>query len=180
MKIASLRRLTLAAYAPELLSMWLGDRFGAETAAAASWMCYGIVINGIALIPYTLLQGHGHARAVAWMQVAQLVPFIAALIWLTQQYGIVGAAAVWAIRAQVDALLMIGWTCLFLGDPPRLTRVVLTMGVTAAAFVPLLLAQPSLLARTVLLGAGLVTAAGLTYQMLDHDERKRLAAYLPH
>lgn len=91
---------------PELLRLWVGDEFAAHGAPVVRWLAVGIAVNVVAQVPFTLLQSTGQARVPALMQVVQ-IPFYAGLVWLSASaYGIAGAAAAWALRASVEAIVL--------------------------------------------------------------------------
>ena len=97
----------LLAFADDLLTVWIGAEFARESAAAARWLSLGILINILAQIPYTVLQGMGHARVVATVQLA-LLPCYAAAIWmLITAFGVTGAAMGWAARAAIELALLV-------------------------------------------------------------------------
>jgi len=96
----------LLAFADELLTLWLGAGFARESAPAARWLALGVLINVLAQIPYTVLQGMGHARLVAGVQLL-LLPFYAGAIWmLVARLGVTGAAIAWTARAAIELALL--------------------------------------------------------------------------
>ncbi|HEY8548396.1 MAG TPA: oligosaccharide flippase family protein [Vicinamibacterales bacterium] len=100
--------LFAAAIAPEIMVAWLGPDMGPKTVVVTRWFLAGILINGVATLPFVLLQATGHARTTGLLQVYQLVPYVVALVLVTRAYGIEGAAAVWAARMGIDAVLLFG------------------------------------------------------------------------
>ena len=98
----------LLVFADDLLTLWLGAEFAQQSAPLTRWLAVGVLINVVAQVPFTVLQGIGKAGAAARLQLAQL-PFYALAIWyLTLSFGVVGAAMAWAARAAVD-FLMLAW-----------------------------------------------------------------------
>ena len=96
----------LLAFAEDLLRIWIGAEFAQESAPAAKWLALGVLINVIAQVPFTVLQGIGKAGTAARLQLAQL-PFYALALWyLTITFGVRGAAMAWAARAALDFLLL--------------------------------------------------------------------------
>jgi O-antigen/teichoic acid export membrane protein len=97
---------------------WIGPDFAATAAPVTTVLFLGIWINGLALIPYTLLQGQGRPDVTAKLHAAEMLPFIGVLWYLTQTFQITGAAIAWSLRASVDA------GCLFIaaGIPIRVLR----------------------------------------------------------
>ena len=93
----------LLTFGRELLEVWVGHTFAVESTAVAKWLAVGVLINILAQVPYTVLQGTGRADVVAKLQLAEL-PFYAALAWyLSGIFGTVGVAMAWSVRALADA-----------------------------------------------------------------------------
>ena len=66
----------------------------------------GIWLNSMAVIPFTLLHAQGRPRVAAIFHLAELVLYIGALWWLTDRFGIVGAALAWLARVALDLVLL--------------------------------------------------------------------------
>jgi hypothetical protein len=76
-------------------------------------MLVGVWINGLAFVPYGLLQAQGRPDLTAKFHVAELVPF-AGLLWLGVHFaGVTGGAVVWCIRVAADGALMLAATGIF-------------------------------------------------------------------
>jgi O-antigen/teichoic acid export membrane protein len=88
----------LAAFAPEWLGLWLGPTFAAESQGVVQWFCLSVLYQSLAVTPLSVLQASGRARVTAWLQVAEVPLFVAALWMATNAAGITGAAVVWALR----------------------------------------------------------------------------------
>jgi O-antigen/teichoic acid export membrane protein len=93
-------------FAPELMRAWLGPVIGPETVGVTRWFLFGIVVNGLATLPFVLLQAVGRARTTGLLQLAELVPFVLALYWAVTWFGIGGAAVVWVARIVIDCALL--------------------------------------------------------------------------
>lgn len=98
--------LALAVFAHEVLALWLGQEFAAEGAMVLRLMACGIMVNCMAHVPLTQLQGAGSARGPALLQLLQILPYIALLWWASATYGVNGTAGVWAARMFVDTTAM--------------------------------------------------------------------------
>ena len=88
------------------LSLWLGAEFAQASSPVGQVLLLGAWLNGLAFIPYSLLQGQGRPRAVALLHLSELLPFVALLWFAVQTAGIEGAAWAWALRVSVDAALL--------------------------------------------------------------------------
>lgn len=100
--------LVVAAFAPEWVRLWLGAEYAVAGAPVARWFAFGILINGLAVVPLALLQATGRERTTTLLQAAQVPLYLWALWFLISRFGIVGAAAGWTLRTSVDALLLYG------------------------------------------------------------------------
>lgn len=98
--------VSLALFAQEILDIWLGAEFAAQSAMMMRIFAFGILINCLAHIPYTLIQGSGHPRVTALIHLFQLPVFVLILWLLTSRFGVFGAAMAWLLRLLIDAFLM--------------------------------------------------------------------------
>jgi len=120
--------LALALFAHELLGLWIGAAFAQASAPLLQVMAAGILINCLAHVPLTLLQGAGQVRATALLQLVQVVPYLALLAWATARHGAAGAVAVWFLRMVFDTAVLF-WLAWQTHAPRR----VLHFGAHAAA-----------------------------------------------
>lgn len=95
--------LVLAGAAWPLLRLWLGVEFAAGGAAVLRILAVGVFFSCAAFAPAALLDAIGRPDATARFALAQalvFIPLAALLLWAGA--GILGAAAVWALRCAVD------------------------------------------------------------------------------
>ncbi len=166
-----------------LLELWLGTNFRDQSTVVAQLLAVGILINVVAQVPLTALNAAGRADLSAKIAVLELPPYMLAIWYAAQTFGINGVAAVWAIRAAIDAVLLFGaaQTTLPPGDAtPR--------GLSAAGMLALcgfLYAfwligahlPDSWLLRAILGGALLVALlAWEWHRLLNADDRKTVLA----
>lgn len=93
----------LLALAPDLLTLWVGADFARNSAPVAQWLAVGVLVNILAQVPYTLLQSTGRADLPAKIQLVQLPLYALAVWYVAGAVGIAGVAAVWAVRAALEA-----------------------------------------------------------------------------
>jgi O-antigen/teichoic acid export membrane protein len=93
--------------AAPFLTLWMGADFATQAIPVLEILMMGAWINGVALIPYTYLEGQGRPDLVAKLHVLEVVPFIIALWFLLQRFGLYGAAAAWSGRVAIDAALLL-------------------------------------------------------------------------
>ena len=104
-------------------------------------MAVGVLLNSLALIPYSLIQGLGRPDVTAKLHLLEL-PLYIALVWvLVKNLGLPGAALAWTLRMGIDALLLFGaaWrlrlaTLRVLKENGVLSGLVVTLAVSAAIF----------------------------------------------
>lgn len=89
-----------------LLTWWVGAEIAQESYSVWAWISVGVLINGFAHIPYTLLHSTGRTDLTAKFHIAELIPYLLALWWALLNFGIVGAAAVWTLRVAFDTALL--------------------------------------------------------------------------
>jgi O-antigen/teichoic acid export membrane protein len=98
----------IAVFARQLLQLWLGSDFAAQSATVLQILAAGVVLNSLALIPCTLIQGLGRPDVTAKFHLLEL-PLYGVLVWiLVGRWGITGAAIAWTLRVSLDALLLFG------------------------------------------------------------------------
>ncbi len=98
--------LMVALFAAEGLQIWLGSDFATQSTPVLQILAFGVLVNSIAHIPYTLLQGVGRPDIPAKFHLFELPIYIGIAWVLVSHWGIAGAAAAWTIRVSLDALLL--------------------------------------------------------------------------
>lgn len=98
--------LLLALFSNEILTLWVGSDFASHSAVLLQIFSFGILINCMAHVPFTLIQSAGAPRLTALAHSAELPFFLAALWWLTSAHGVLGAALAWLLRMGIDTFLM--------------------------------------------------------------------------
>jgi O-antigen/teichoic acid export membrane protein len=103
---------------PVFFKYWISADFAAVAAPVAEILFFGAWINGLAFVPFGLLQSQGRPDVTGKFHAAEVLPFIAVLWGLTSAYGITGAALAWSLRCAADA------ACLFwaAGMPRRILQ----------------------------------------------------------
>lgn len=88
------------------LALWIDRDFAATASLTAQILFVGGWLNGMAFIPFALLQGQGRPDLVARFHLLEAVPYVAVLLGMTVAFGLPGAAAAWTLRVAVDAMLL--------------------------------------------------------------------------
>jgi len=96
----------VAVFATPLLRLWLGNAYAANGAGALAILAAGVVVNGLAHLPYAYLLAHGRPDLPAKFHLLEL-PVYALSAWLlVAALGIAGAALAWTLRVTLDAALL--------------------------------------------------------------------------
>ena len=112
--------LVVIIFAKEILNLWLGIEFATESAMVLRILSVGVLVNSIAFIPYSLLQGIGRPDIPAKFHLLEL-PIHLVIAWiLINNWGVTGASLAWAIRVTLDAFLLFAATFKIHHLSPRL------------------------------------------------------------
>ena len=112
--------LILVVLAPDILRVWLGPAFAAQSTTVMQVLAIAVFVNTLGQGAYTLIQGLGRPDITAKFHLAEL-PFYALILWLLlPRFGLLGAAFAWSIRTAVDTALLLV-TCPVLLRPARTT-----------------------------------------------------------
>jgi O-antigen/teichoic acid export membrane protein len=91
-------------FARDILTLWIGASFAAQSHLVFQWIAVGILINSVAHIPSSMLQAIGRPEINAVIHICEFFPYLL-LIWvLVHHYGIVGAAIAWVVRVSADTV----------------------------------------------------------------------------
>lgn len=97
--------LVVFVFAQELLTLWISAEFSNESYLLARWMVIGIFFNAFNWIPFGWLQATKHVRWSVYTILLEVPLFLVAFYFLTEKFGLLGAAATWSGRLIVDYLL---------------------------------------------------------------------------
>lgn len=86
--------------------LWIGRELGPQSAAVGVLIILGFWINAFAVVPYSWLQATGRPDLVTKILLIQIPPYLVLLYVAMKQFGLVGSAAVFAIRCAADFVLM--------------------------------------------------------------------------
>lgn len=89
------------------LYFWLGQNFAQNSWKITSILSLGLLMNGIAQVPFAAVQAAGKAKATAFLHVGELVFYLPLLFVSLYYFGLVGAAITWVIRVTADLLILL-------------------------------------------------------------------------
>ena len=90
--------LVLVVFARPILAVWLGPDYGEQSAVVLQILAVAALLNGLAFVPFALVEGMGHPDLVAKYHLAELPLYLVTLLFLVWRFGIVGAAIGWGLR----------------------------------------------------------------------------------
>lgn len=89
------------------LELWLGQDFADRSWAIVSVMALGLLLNGMAHVPFAAIQAGGDSRTTAYLHLIELVFYVPLLFYSMKTFGILGAAIAWTTRVGVDLLALL-------------------------------------------------------------------------
>lgn len=98
----------LAFIAQPFLSLWAGPQYGAHSTVPFLITVAGVWFDCLAWMPVSYLLSSGRTKMIAYIKVAELGPYLLAAWVLTRQFGLIGAACVWAAGCALDSALLFG------------------------------------------------------------------------
>ena len=100
--------LVLALFARPILRVWLGADFANQSTSTLQILALGMLVNSMALIPFSLLQGVGRPDLTGTFSLLEFAFQIVCCWLLVRRFGISGAAIAWSLKSLLDAVLMFG------------------------------------------------------------------------
>jgi O-antigen/teichoic acid export membrane protein len=97
--------LILLLGAKPIFTIWAGAEFGRESVIPFYILLGGVITNVIAYVPSCLIMAFGKVNNLAKLYWLELIPYAFLTIFLTSEYGAVGAALAWSLRVFVDAIV---------------------------------------------------------------------------
>jgi O-antigen/teichoic acid export membrane protein len=158
-------------FAQNGLAVWLGPVFASHSTRVLQWLAIGVFANGIAFLPFALVQGAGRADITGKLHLLEL-PFYLVTVWvLTKHFGIEGTAIAWTIRVIVDAILLF-WAADRMVDRFVGFRVLFAAAGCVAAVYAMAMIRMSLPVKILASFIFLLFFAGVTwFALLAADER---------
>ncbi len=99
--------ILICVVAKPFFTVWAGADFGRESTLPFYILTIGVLFNSITFIPSVLLTSLGKTGIIARYYSFEALPYLLVAAVLTRQFGVVGAALSWSIRAAVDALFLL-------------------------------------------------------------------------
>ena len=89
-----------------LLNLWLGTEFAENSAIVLQLLAVGMLINSLAMVPFSALQAYGRPDIIAKIHMVELPVYLVMIWYFTIYFGIAGVAMAWTIRVTIDSALI--------------------------------------------------------------------------
>ena len=126
-------------FAPELLRVWLGADYAAQSGTALRILAIGVFTNALAHPLFISLYAKNRPDLPAKFHLIELAIHVPLTIALIRAFGIAGAAAAWTTRVTLDTCLLL-WATSRTAESPALTIAGGRVGRTLLAILLLLVA----------------------------------------
>lgn len=126
-------------FAPEGLNWWLGADFANNSVGILRWLSIGIFINGLANVPFAMIQAAGRPDITARLHLFELPIYLFLLYYFLDNFGLDGVAMAWTLRVTIDMLLLFMQASKMLNDNKILPYVALIFSFSAIFVFPALL-----------------------------------------
>jgi len=105
--IASLVSFTLIAYMPDIIFLWTQNIELTNTVSqVARILCLGSLFQALQLMPYYLGLANGHTKTNVLLGVFSVVFLVPTIIFLVNEYGVIGAGIPWLIMSVTTFFLL--------------------------------------------------------------------------
>jgi O-antigen/teichoic acid export membrane protein len=138
--------LLLIIFGQEILRIWLGPDFAVNSTRVLQILSLGVLANGLATIPFALIQGTGRADITGKLHLFELPFYLSGVWYLTGHFGIIGTAVAWLVRVTADCILLFLLADNVSGSRNRILRPVclaIGAGTVLVTFIPLLPGLPT-------------------------------------
>jgi O-antigen/teichoic acid export membrane protein len=95
--------VTLALALPNLLPLWIPSISNTSSILIGQILCIGVFFNSIGSLYYASLHAKGRADITAKIHLAELPIYFILLIFLVENFNLIGAAMAWVARMMLDA-----------------------------------------------------------------------------
>lgn len=96
--------------AQPFLGWWISSDLATQAGPIAHILLLGFWFNGLALIPFTMLQASGRPDLVAKCHMVEIVPYFLLLYFGMNHFGLAGAAMAFSIRVAADFFFLTGFS----------------------------------------------------------------------
>ena len=164
--------LVLFLFSREILTLFFGANFAGHGSAVMRWLLIGVLMNGLADIPYGLMQAANRPDLTAKFHVAEAPIYFLALFLLLPRFGVAGAALAWTLRVTIDAAVLFTAAAILLPATKTVIARIACLAAIASAVVACGAMLPGLDGRVIYTAVALAIYAVVGwYRLLDTAER---------
>jgi O-antigen/teichoic acid export membrane protein len=109
--------VVIAAFAQDILQLWLGAEFAKESGPVLQILAIGILLNCMVQVQYAVVQALGRPDLTAKCHLIQLPIHGFLLWWLVGQWGTTGAAIAQSTRLAMEGILLLIASCRMVSLP---------------------------------------------------------------
>ncbi len=166
--------LMAAAFGRELFALWLGPTYPAAAHSAVAVLALGALFNGLATVPFALIQANGRPDLTAKLHLAEVLPFVVIAYLCTRGGGLTGTAAAWTARVVFDAVMLL-WMARKWGSANLLKETLISGSILVfCVTIYLSLTNQGFALRLAVACSALAMCAKLAWN--THKDRRRLPA----
>lgn len=88
------------------IKVWLGVDYVTQSSPILKVMIVGFVFLSFSQVPFNLIQAKGKSNITAMIHLVEVIPYLLCLLYLTRNYGLIGAAFAWSMRLAFDCLIL--------------------------------------------------------------------------
>jgi len=171
--------LFLTIYAHELLALWVGGEFADRSTRVLQWLGLGVMANGLATVPFTLVQALGRPDLTGKLQIVELPLYLVGITWLVRHWGIEGAAVGWCLRVTVDGVVLFVFAGRCFPSSCATVRHMTIPILAGMLALGLAMVLPTLAVKTLFFLIGVPVFATLSWlRLLTHDDRSVVVSWL--
>jgi O-antigen/teichoic acid export membrane protein len=172
--------LFIEAFSREVLELWVGRTFAAQSTTVLQVLGIGVLINSFAQAPFSLLQATRRPDLTAKLHLVELPLYMVMIYLFGLRYGVTGVALAWTLRVTIDTAVLC-W--LSRRELPEMAgaldrSMVLVTVLIALTFI--VAAPAGLTTRAIVAAAALIAFTVFAWtNMLTTAERAFVREYLP-
>jgi O-antigen/teichoic acid export membrane protein len=170
----------VVAFAPQIMSLWIGGRFAAQSSIVLQILAVGAFITGLAWIPLALLHGVRRPDLPAKIHLLDF-PFYALLLWFSiRKFGLTGVALTWSGRLLLENLVLFAMAAEFIDASARAIAGTCIGLALALAFVAAGAFIAGIYLKAIFVGGvTMMTAVAAWRFLLEKGGRERIIGWLP-
>lgn len=90
-----------------VMTQWLGPDFAAQSWVIVCILAFGLLLNGVAYVPFAAIHATGDAKTTAYIHIVELAIYVPLLLASMKAFGLIGAALAWNIRVAADLIALL-------------------------------------------------------------------------